>query len=309
MSTDVLTETEFPPDLRERTGKVYISAPRTVDLEPLRTALRENGFQPITLEDVPVGGSLAKVVREACLLSDFVVAVLDPELDRNVMYEIGVADGLNRPVLTFAVPERDRVIPDEVRRRHTYLGPLTGTDRLRDQIASVRTGVLHSRAQPPVIPTTQPLGERADACRERFLSESSKAEDHVAGAFINLMQEMGVGGMTKPLEGTERAEAAVWDGEWEPWVQNPFLIEIWKPQGIGPSLGEIELFSYRLSDRSLGWGLVLAPSFTASVIREGRPRAPHVLLLTYDELFERLKTASFPRIVVSLRNHRVHGEG
>jgi nucleoside 2-deoxyribosyltransferase len=309
MSTDVLAETDFPPDLRERTGKVYISAPRTVDLEPLRSALRQNGFQPISLEDVPVGGSWGDVIREACLMSDFVIAVLDPELDRNVAYEIGVADGLQKPVLTFAAPGKDRELPEETKRRHAYFGPLGATDKLRDQIADVREGVLSARTQPPTIPTSLPLSDRAEACRQQFLAEASGSGDRIESAFSKLMPEMGVGGKITSLGKEVRAEAAVWGGEWEPWVQDPLIVEVWNPHDGEPALGEIVNFSYRLSDRSLGWGMVLAKSFSASVRREAQKLAPYVLLLTYDELFDRLKTTSFPKIVVSLRNQRVHGEG
>lgn len=310
MSTDVLAETEFPPDLRERTGKVYITAPRTVDLKPLREALRQNGLQPISLEDVPVSGSLAGVVREASLESDFVVAVLDKDVNRNVMYEVGVAHGLNRPVLFFALPDARDLIPWDISHYRVFYGPIDSAEVLRKHIAAIKAGVLQSRPQPPVLPKLQPLGDRTDECRKQFFTAAEGNDSlSLSNSMRQLFTEVGFDALTTRDPVTDRVEAAVWTNEWTPWIPNPLVLDVWSPGGGSPPLDSLTRFSNSLADRSIGWGVVLAPSFNSDATRELRRVAPYVLLLTYDELFDRLKTTSFPKIVVSLRNHRVHGEG
>jgi hypothetical protein len=305
MSTDTLAETAFPPDLRERTGKVYISAPQTVDVEPVRTALRANGFQPLSLEELPVGGTLADVIREGILRSDFIVAVMDNDLSRNVMYEVGLADGLGTPVVIVSPPKTP--LPFGESRHPRISGPVNDPISLSRQIAQWKDNVLHSRPNPPLVPKSKPLGDRADHFRHR--AGQATGGDAVRAVMTELMTELGLIWAERQTASDYELDMAVWCDEWLPWVPNPLAIELKGRVGSAEAANQLQAYAGQLADRSLGWGLLLATQFPLDFLGLVRRTAPYVLFLTYDELFDRLRTDSFPRIVVTLRNKRVHGEG
>jgi hypothetical protein len=217
---------------------------------------------------------------------------------------------LNKPVLIFALPGARDQIPWDISQYRVYYGPISDIEVLRKHIATIKAGVLQSRPQPPVIPTSQPLGERAEGCRERFLTAVADSNsESLSAAIRQLLAEVGFDALTMRDPETGEVEAAVWTNEWTPWISNPLVLDIRAPRVGPPTVESLTRFSDSLADRSIGWGLLLASSFTTEVVQNIRRISPHILLLAYDDLFEQLRTASFPRIVVSLRNQRVHGEG
>lgn len=123
----------------------------------------------------------------------------------------------------------------------------------------------------------------------------------------DLMTEMGLNFAVNQITADSEIDMAIWSGEWEPWVPNPLALEFQGTLAVTQVISQVRRFADRIADRNVGWGLLLANDIPQEVVHEAQNSAPYVLLLTYDELLDRLKTTSFPRIIISLRNQRVHG--
>src|SRR5882724_1040029 len=100
----------------------FIAAPPTTDVSVIRQLLAKHGANAFALEETDLPGApLSMVIMKAIERADIVIAVLaGREQSRNVLFEVGVARGLNKPTLIIATD-------DEA----TSLGSETGIPYLR----------------------------------------------------------------------------------------------------------------------------------------------------------------------------------
>src|SRR4051794_3374166 len=88
----------------------FISAPAGTDLSQLRLALDRRGIRWFDQSQLRLGESIATVIREAINSSDFLCAIFPKDTNSaNVLYELGMAMALEKPVLAFV--ESDRNFP------------------------------------------------------------------------------------------------------------------------------------------------------------------------------------------------------
>lgn len=81
----------------------YISSPLLVDTTPLRALLVELGVTPIAIDEMPTAGQAIVPTLESWLRNtSFVCAVLPAAKSANILFEIGLAQGLGRPVFIIA---------------------------------------------------------------------------------------------------------------------------------------------------------------------------------------------------------------
>lgn len=91
----------------------YISSSQLVDTTPLRSLLIELGVTPIAIDEMPTAGQAIVQTLESWLRNtSFVCAVLPVDQSANIFFEIGLAQGLGRPV--FIIAEEGAEIPVSV---------------------------------------------------------------------------------------------------------------------------------------------------------------------------------------------------
>ena len=97
-------------------AQYVLMTPQTGDFRSLReivnSTLTEQGFQPV-LDEVEPGTTWEDTIQQAIERSDFVIADLTGG-NPNVMYEVGFAQALRKPVL-FMVQEGSTDIPRDIR--------------------------------------------------------------------------------------------------------------------------------------------------------------------------------------------------
>ncbi len=87
----------------QRYFRCFISAPFGMDLGALPALLGERHIAWNWSADTPVGAHFAPSIQKC----DFVIAVLNgTQSDQRVLYEVGLAEGLGKPVLTIAASKR-----------------------------------------------------------------------------------------------------------------------------------------------------------------------------------------------------------
>ncbi|MFQ6115858.1 MAG: TIR domain-containing protein [bacterium] len=96
-------------------------------------ALHERGIEPILLEQqVKVGASFVETIHDAIEQVDFIIADLT-ESNPNVMYELGYAHGLGKPVLII-VQEEVSNVPSDLSGRLYLVYDRTKLNELAEQI-------------------------------------------------------------------------------------------------------------------------------------------------------------------------------
>jgi hypothetical protein len=121
------------------------------------------------------------------------------------------------------------------------------------------------------------------------------------------LQQSGVTTIVRSYTERDRQfDLALWVDELESYVGNPLLIEI--KQSIKDS-AVIHMLDSLLAKTSARWALLLYLHGPEFKVLPGDLLPPNILYLSIRELFEKMRSKSFPVSVRDLRNLRVHGVG
>lgn len=82
----------------DRQLKCFISASHDTDLSLIKSILAENDVETLDLYDFSIGSSIQDILKRKLRQSDFAVFVVSKE-SKNVLYEIGVCEGIGKPSL------------------------------------------------------------------------------------------------------------------------------------------------------------------------------------------------------------------
>lgn len=77
--------------------KCYLSVPAGYDLSKIELVLNKLGIDHHSFYDFSIGTTFSDLIRRKIRESDFVITILDGE-NPNIIYELGVAEGLKKPV-------------------------------------------------------------------------------------------------------------------------------------------------------------------------------------------------------------------
>jgi hypothetical protein len=88
--------------------KCYISASSDFDLTKLESILSHLKIEYHSFYDFSIGTTFSDLIKRKLRESDFIIAVLENE-NSNVLFELGVAEGLGKP--TFIIVEKELKIP------------------------------------------------------------------------------------------------------------------------------------------------------------------------------------------------------
>jgi hypothetical protein len=258
------------------------------------------------------------VVKEAIDRADIVIAVLGGrEESGNVLFELGVAQGLKKPTLIITAKEET-----------TPLSAATGIPYLRakpDNFASLEFGLAQFLAAPhhgdagpkPASKETRPLGHDADALLARLHADQEQPGSQHGEVLLQdlVVQALRASGISTVSVGQQQGNAnidiAVWSNDLEPWVRNPLLIEVKKSL---PGKGELDTlvkrFANALRPGSVDWALVIYRDAAPNVEDRLRRLHPHILLLSAEDFLASLRDTAFGDLIRKLvRNEGVRGRG
>jgi hypothetical protein len=295
-------ELEPAPDRNgARARTAIISAPAGLATRELRAALAQRGIESFAPDEAAVSGqSLGEALREVVRKADLMIAVLDPQRDnRNVFLELGVALGLDKPILLLS--SAGELLPGVT---------LTGIPTVRaspedgeriafalDQVLSAPNRRQSPGQKPPK--QTHPLGPQA----EGPLSEAAGASPHRLEEIVwDAIARSGVSIHSRPQEGV----MALWSDDLEPWVSNPLLVTVKAELQTQDLLAAVEQVRQALAKRGAEWGLLLYSGPIPKAVGESLQGSP-VLAISIPDFLHALREEGFADIVLRLRNRRAPG--
>ena len=80
----------------------FISAPPDVNTSELAGALEARGLNVLRADEIGIGMSWSESLRQSLKRADYVIAVVGERPNANVLYELGMASGMDKPVLVLA---------------------------------------------------------------------------------------------------------------------------------------------------------------------------------------------------------------
>lgn len=278
----------------------FISAPFGTDTAPLRAALERRNVQWRDQTSIALGTSWIELLEEELSRADFICSVIPEEANPNVMFELGLAIGKNKPVL--ALVKSAAGLPLDALTYFVLPPDAEGLGRALDTFLS-HSKPTSKRQRKAVVPKSLPaVVNKAPTTRV-----GHAAELHAAG----LLRQAGyiVADETVPMD--KGVDLAVWIDELEPVIGGPLLVQVKSGQ---PSMNRVfqakeELRQYvTKTNGKLGlivwWGVSNVPEPPSP---SGRPSWPLIVVLPGDRFTALVESGGLTSELTRLRNAAVHG--
>lgn len=295
----------------------FIAAPSRVNLKTIKTLLEDRGIRPLVSSALePISGSLLEHVTGTISRADFLIAILDPkQSNANVYFELGYAQARGKRHIILASPELGSIPSDITGLLCVRANPENreAISFALDQLIAAPKQTKQKSSQP--IEVSKPIGQLAEHLENKLKSLGDRAKERdVEEIVLSALQASGISVVASSAKRESGADIAIWADELEPWVGNPFLIEIKKHLGNKAQLNKVlQQVSTYLQKSNSRWALVLylkaSPLVVDSLAFTQHAHVSHIIFLGIHELLNRLKTTGFGEVVRNLRNRQVHGEG
>jgi nucleoside 2-deoxyribosyltransferase len=299
---------------KRRWHTAFIAAPSQINLDTIKKLLREKGISTIVPSELSLTSALLlDHVTGAILKADLVIAILDPERSNaNVGFELGYAYAMGKLVLVLVPPELKSLPIDLAGMLHIRADAENheAIDFALDQLLRVVRPA--KRKATHFLSKSLPIGQLADELIAKIESLGERAtEKDITNIIVSALHASHVAVVEfARSRDIISADISIWDDELDPWVGNPFLIEIkvrfTSQAQVIASLNEVSTY---LEKSNAYWALVLYVKGPPSAPDLPEVSASTVFFLEVREFLERLRTNSFGEIIRDLRNRRVHGRG
>lgn len=305
--------------IKNKQRTCYLSAAPQINLKALVDVLEEKDMTPVLTSALrSTATTLPEENIRAISQADLFIALLSStEENANVYFELGIA--IASEVRTLLIAPMDIHLPPTVAQVPLICTDPEDKEALAfaiEQVLSAQTPAKF-RSDLPFSPKQHPIGDFADKLLERLDALGDKIKEIEVVDLVKLaLQESGISIITQsPTPIVERrqdakaarADLALWSDEFSPWIGNPLLIEVkvFRQGRIRISDVVEQVLAYLQPDATRS-ALILylgEPS-----LQTLSPRIyPSIFYMEVRELFTQLRTKSFARILIDMRNRRVHG--
>ena len=300
----------------------YLAAPTNIDLRTIVDLLEERQMRLILSADL---SSMATTFLEGLLNAisnaDLFIAVLSPEQSNEQIYiELGIAIAKERRILILAPPGVSPTL--DIAEIPTIRADATNHDAISfmlDQVLEAPPRRYRPLLPTPVPQQSQPIGDFADELLEQLdahgkhmteaqiiylliLALERSAPSSVVGE--PLLEERNNLGSKRLL----RPDLMVWADELGPWLGNPLIIEVKRTLRGEKDCTEAvrQVLSYLQFSQTRS-ALIVYANKTSSIENLSALSPPNVFSLDIHELLNAMRTKSFARVMIDLRNRRMHG--
>lgn len=267
-----------------------------MDLGVLPILLGERRIAWNWSEDTPVGTRYAPTIQRC----DFAIAILDgSKSDQRVLYEVGLAEGLGKPVFIIATSKRVGTV---ARSLFAFVDvKLSERDALAfhlDAFLSTPHETIFERNRPSR--TTKSIQPKEPALPAQQFHSQLEARVYEA------ITEVGGSAIVEPQneKSPTRPDLLMWLGSQDPELFDPAVIEI-KGRLVASDARRVEhqLLEF-MQAAGVGCGFLLTEEAPP---QKRRPMSPYVFWLSVDHFIALAREGSLGQHIRSLRNRAAHG--
>lgn len=287
----------------------FISAPAGSNLDILRQELTKRGIRIAAPSELATGPAWSTDITKLLSHVDLVIGVLtrDRRSDSS-LFELGQAWALKRRIVIFATARGGSILPFDLKGVLTVRASLRNREAIEFALDQLLAAPERSQQPEAPLEAGESLGNRTDS----LLLEARDAISH--GKELELeriveraLRQAGVEALATEPASNSRADLAIWSDDLQFSLGNPLLVEV---KTLISGRQQARRAGARLSEQVVSsgtrWGLLLyGESSTLKALAQSMP--PNVLAISVTELFERMRFEPFAKIVIDLRNRRVHG--
>jgi hypothetical protein len=309
-----MSESELVTEATSKVRTCYVAAHINSDLQAIEELLLERQLRPMVSADLSATAStFIGGVVDAISNADLFLAVLSSKQQNdNIFIELGIAIAQERRILILAPPDVPVMLDiAEIPTIRTDVTNRNAISLMLDQVLAAPPRKY--RPHSPVSPTQkgQPIGDLADELLEKLEASGEHVhEDKLVQLVMLALQNSGNSTIENTLLYAEGkpdrgADLIVWSDELGPWIGNPLIIEVKRTLKEPRSAVEQVLSYLQLSQTRSA--LILYANKAASIGNLASISPPNIFFLGIHELLAAMRTTSFAKIMIDLRNRRVHG--
>jgi hypothetical protein len=280
----------------QRYFRCFISAPYGMELGVLPILLGERRIAWNWSEDTPVGTRYAPTIQKC----DFAIAVLDgSQSDQRVLYEVGLAEGLGKPVFTIATTKR---VGKVARSLFSFVDvKLTEREALAfnlDAFLSTPHETVFERDR-PVVASQSIAPQEPEPTGHQFHSQ-------LDARVYNAVKQAGGSAIVEPEtdKSQGRPDLLIWLSSEDAELFDPAVIEIKsRLDASGARRAEQKLWSF-MQSAGVRCGFLLTEQEPP---QKRRPLSPYIFWLSVDKFVALARDGRLGQHVRGLRNRAAHG--
>lgn len=302
------------PRTESRFRTCFVSGPAGKATATVTNMLAERGIAALSASAISAGASLSDEILRSIAAADFVVALLTDRESENVIFELGVARGMNKPTLVFTTGS---ALPSDLQ------GLIYRSMDSLDQLEGVAVDIerfLRNAKPPPALSVEPSLTPKVDLTWARDELQALRASDQprrlqgfeslIGRIFEAAGADVQSTGNTHDDRGVD---FVVWLNDIAYALGGPILVECkMLLGGSGSVIKNAEFYVDRLrqslaiSDASLA--LLIFDHF-----RPSTPptffATPDVIAITAEDVIDGLEAGTFERDVIRRRRRAAFGGG
>jgi hypothetical protein len=293
--------------------KCFISTPANTDTSVLRRILREHSVDAYDAYDFQLDQVISDNILDKIKRADFAIIVLS-EQDLNVLYEMGVCDGMKKPILVIVSKELTD-IPYFVQNHIHLRSELTNNDLLNITVSKFIEEVRQNRQKLSRKFLTKP-SQKSSEPRPFYhyleqiqeLRESGEHRD-LENLVSEVFSSLSLQSVPNQFANYDRgADFAVWSDKLSTTTGNPILIEI-KAGNLTPQRireAEDQLQEY-LAKSGAKVGILLYLDRNNRRFLETPSSSPLIIKYDIEDFLREIIHNTFEDFVLTNRNRIVHG--
>jgi nucleoside 2-deoxyribosyltransferase len=287
----------------------YLVSATGADTAGIRRALEQLSISPLSPDRTsPVGESVPKSLRQMMRKADFVVGVLDGGEDReNVLFELGVAIGLNRPLFLLVPPELSTNF--SLQSYPMLQAPLNDVSAIVFHLRQFLRNIT-KRRPPALLPTTKSSEKVGLAWLEDLATTASTLDERQLEQQISYA--LSRAGFATSVEPSFPADGKILRPDLVAWFDsaptifgNPLLIEVKRNLGDHRNIAIAQVKRY-LNAAKLRTAIVIAGSGADDVEFE-QADVGYIFILSAETFLKELARGSLFDTLIRRRNLAAHG--
>jgi nucleoside 2-deoxyribosyltransferase len=285
---------------KSRLKNCFISSTFGTDTSNLRKALDRAGIKWVDFTSFEVGSDLSKAIRNALGKADFVCAVLGREPNLSVMFEMGMATGLRKPVLALAAPDVEASkIPANIVLIRTIADDADEIFfSIEMFIKNAETSKVSARrASRKILPQGVGIGKS-----HRLLALASEK------ALLEFIREAGFIASDLTDDLVHGADFAIWISELQSQIGNPILVEVKRASSSQPRIQEEVRKLQAFAEKSKAAAALLIISNPNTTLFTVSPSLPLVFQFDIHTFLDAVVLGELPTQLLKLRNLAAHGQ-
>jgi len=277
--------------------------------DKIRKILLRNNITPIDIYDFSIGGNLTNLLEDKIKKTDMFLAIIT-NLSPYVFYEIGIAKGLNKPILIVLSKNID-TYPSFLN-EFLYVKANSNDDEnidfalkqfVKNQLKQKKREKINQHTDETS--TNLPVNWKRELLQLRKNGTGKELENYM----VNIINSLSA--TSKIVEEDKGVDFALWLDDADPILGNPILIEVKYGNINNETLinAELQLQNYIIKTKSKA-GLLLYLDKSGNRFSLGTSLNPFIIRMDLEDFLSEIQNKKqLVNIILNYRNFMAHGKG